>query len=131
MSAEREDRSLGELFADLARETSTLVRQELRLAGTEISQRATGVSKEIVILVGGGVLMHAAFLTLVAAIVLGLGDLGMPWWLAALIVAVVLAGVGYALVGQARAAIKRADIVPRHTMENLKEDAEWAKEQIR
>ncbi|MBV9280670.1 MAG: phage holin family protein, partial [Chloroflexi bacterium] len=39
----REDRSLGELFAELSRETTTLVRQEVELAKTEMTQKATRV----------------------------------------------------------------------------------------
>jgi len=130
MAQGRDDRSLGDLFAELAHETSTLVRQELRQAGTEMGQRASGVGKDVGLFAVGAVVTHAAFLALVAAIIIGLSDLGLPWWLAALIVAIVLAGAGYALIGRARTAIKRADILPRHTMDNLKEDQEWAKEQI-
>lgn len=130
MAEGRDDRSLGELFADLARETSTLVRQELRQAGTEVGQRAAGIGKDIGVLVAGGVVLHAAFLTLVAAIIVGLADLGLDWWLAALIVALVLGALGYAVIARAQSAIKQADILPRHTIDNLKEDQEWAKEQI-
>ncbi len=130
MAEGRDDRSLGELFADLARETSTLVRQELRQAGTEVSQRAAGIGKDLGLLVAGGVVLHAAFLTLVAAIIVGLADLGLDWWLAALVVALVLAAVGYAVIARARSAIKQADILPGQTINNLKEDQEWAKEQI-
>jgi hypothetical protein len=130
MAAGKDDRSLGELFADLARDTGTLVRQELRQAGTEIGQRATSVGKDVGQLVAGGVLAHAALLTLIMAIVAGLVDAGLDWWLAALIVAVVLAAIAYAVIERARRAIKQADLLPRHTMDNLKEDQEWAKEQI-
>lgn len=130
MAERREDRSLGELFADLASETSTLVRQELRLAATETSQRVTSAGKDVGVLVAGGVLIHVAFLALVAAIILALGELGLPWWLSALIVALVLAGVGAALVGRARTALKRADILPRHAINTMREDQEWAKEQV-
>ncbi len=130
MAEGRDDRSLGELFGDLARETSTLVRQELRLAGTEMGQRATAVGKEVGVLVGGAVLVHSAFLVLVAAIILGLGDLGLPWWLAALIVGLVLAGIGAALVGRAQSAIKRADILPHHAIDTIREDQQWVKEQV-
>ncbi|MDQ3654697.1 MAG: phage holin family protein [Chloroflexota bacterium] len=130
MAAGRDDRSLGELFAELAHETSTLVRQELRQAGTEIGQRATGIGKDVGLLAAGAVIVHAAFLALVTAIILGLIDLGLDWWLATLIVALVLAGIGYAVISRARSAIKHADILPHHTMDNLKEDQEWAKEQI-
>lgn len=131
MSEGRDDRSLGELFAELARETGTLVRQELRLAGTEVSQRVTGVGKDVGLLTVGAVVIHAGFLAVVAAIILGLGDLGLSWWLAALIVGLVLAVIGYALVGRARSTIQRADILPRHTMDSVREDQEWMKEQIR
>jgi len=130
MTEGRDDRSLGELFADLAHETSTLVRQELRQAGTEIGQRASGVGKDVAQLAVGAVVAHAAFLALVAAIIIGLADLGLPWWLAALVVALLLGIAGYAVIGRARKAITQADILPRHTIDNLKEDQEWAKEQI-
>src|SRR5690606_14015823 len=120
----------GDLFAELASEIGVLIRQELRQAGTEVGQRASGVGKDVGVLVAGAVVIHAALLAVVAAAIIGLADLGLSWWLAALIVGIVLAGLGYALVQRARSAIQRADILPRHTMENLREDQEWAKDQI-
>jgi hypothetical protein len=131
MAAGQDNRSLGELFADLARETSTLVRQELRQAGTEIGQRASGVGKDVGLLAVGAAVGYAAFLALIAAVIAGLADIGLDWWLAALIVALVLGVLAYAAIARARAAITQADLLPRHAMENLKEDQEWAKEQIR
>ena len=131
MAAGQDNRSLGELFADLARETSTLVRQELRQAGTEIGQRASGVGKDVGLLAVGAAVGYAAFLALIAAVIAGLADIGLDWWLAALLVALVLGVLAYAAIARARAAITQADLLPRHAMENLKEDQEWAKEQIR
>lgn len=130
MAQGKDDRSLGELFSELANETSTLVRQEMRLAGEEVRQRVTDVGKDIGIAVAGGVLLHTSFLVIVAAIILGLGELGLPWWLSALIVAIVLGIVGFALVKRAMSAIKNADVIPQRTIQHLKEDQEWAKEQI-
>lgn len=130
MAERRDDRSLGELFAELASEIGTLVRQELRQAGTEMSQRATSAGKDVGALVAGTVVIHAGLLALVAAAIVGLADLGLPSWLAALIVGLVLAGVGYAVVQRARSAIQQADILPHRTMDNLREDQEWAKDQI-
>ncbi len=130
MSDRSDDRSLGELFADLAQETSLLVRQEMRLAGEEIGERTGRVGRDIGLALVGGLLLHASLLTLIGAMVLILADLGLDWWLAALIVAVVVGLGGYALVKRAGAAIKRADILPRRTIEQLKEDQEWVKEQI-
>lgn len=130
MAEGRDDRSLGELFAELASEIGTLVRQELRQAGTEVSQRATSAGKDVGALVAGAVVIHAGLLALVAAAIVGLADLGLSWWLSALIVGLLLAGIGYALIQKARSAIQQADILPRHTIANLREDQEWAKEQI-
>lgn len=130
MAEGRDDRSLGDLFADLASQTGTLMRQELRQAGTEMGQRVSGAGKDLTVLVVGAVVIHAGFLAVVAAIILGLDDLGLPAWAAALIVGLVLAGVGYAVIGRARSALQRADILPRQTMNNLREDQEWMKEQV-
>lgn len=125
-----DNRSLGELFTELAQETSTLVRQELRLAGEEVSLRTTQAGKDIGVGVAGGVILFVSFQVLVATAVIALADAGLDWWLAALIVATVLALVGAALVRRAVAAIKRAEILPRRTMAHLKEDQAWVKEQI-
>jgi len=52
MSGGGADRSFGELFAALARETITPVPQELHQTSTELGQRATGVSTELAVLAG-------------------------------------------------------------------------------
>ncbi len=123
------ERSLGDLFADLAQDTSTLVQQEIQLAKNELGQAVAEVGKNIGMLVAGGVLLLAAALALIATLILALGALGMPSWLAALIVTVVFVGVGLALVARGKTALKNADLLPRQTIETLKEDQEWIKEQ--
>ncbi len=130
MAAGNDDRSIGELFSELAQETSTLVRQEMRLAGEEVSLRTTRAGKDIGIGVAGGVFLFVSFQVIVLAAIIALADAGLDWWLAALIVAAVLAVVGFALLRQAVSAIKRRGILPRRTIEHLKEDQEWVKEQI-
>ncbi len=129
MAQGRDDRSLSELFAELARETSTLVRQEVQLARDEVSQQVARVGRNVGALVAGGAVVYAGFLAIIAAVILLLGDLGLPWWLAALLVGVVVAGVGAALVARAITALKQTDLVPRQTVETLREDQEWVKEQ--
>jgi len=130
MQERRDERSLGELFAELAKETGTLVRQEVELARVELGQKASRLGRDIAALAVGGAVAYAGVLALVAAAILALGEAGLPWWLSALIVGIVVAGVGYALVARARTALKAADLAPRQTVETLKEDREWAKEQI-
>ncbi len=131
MREQQDQRSLGELFGDLARDTGTLVRQEVELAKVEVTQKATRVGKDIGFLVAGGAVAYAGFLALVAAIAIGLGQLGVPWWLATLLVALVVGGVGGFLVMQGLNALKRETIVPERTVQTLKEEVEWAKVQTK
>jgi hypothetical protein len=81
----RDERPLGELFADLAREIGDLMRQELTLARTEMTQKATRVGRNIGTLAVGGAVVYAGFLALVAAAILVLAAIGVPWWLSALV----------------------------------------------
>ncbi len=126
----RDDRSLGELFAELAQETSTLVRQEVNLAKVEMSQKASRAGRHVRVLAAGGAVAYAGLLVILAAVIV-LVDNVMPLWLSALLVGVVVAVVGYLLVRRALEALKREDFAPRETMETLKEDQQWAKDQTR
>jgi len=129
MQERKDERSLGELFADLTQDMGLLVRQEVHLATTEVTQKAVGAGKHLGLLVAGGAIVYAGFLALLATIIIGLGQLGLPWWIAALIVGVVVTAVGAVLIQQARTALMHTDLMPRQTVETLKEDAEWAKTQ--
>jgi len=66
----------------------------------------------------------------IAAIIMLLAKV-MPGWGAALLVGVVIAIVGWLLIGKAMTALQQADLTPRETVETLKEDATWMKEQIK
>lgn len=130
MQERRDDRSLGDLFAELAQETGTLVRQEVALARVELTQKASVLGRDVAFLAVGGAVAYAGFLAIMAAAIIALAKAGLPWWLSALLVGLVVAGVGYAFVARARTALQHADLAPRQTVETLKEDREWAKEQI-
>lgn len=130
MLQSKEDKSLGELFTELAQETRTLVRQEVQLAKVELTQKASTFGKSAVALVVAGTLGFVGFQALVAAAILALGQF-MAWWLAALLVGGALAAVAGVLLMRGLAAIKSEGLAPRQTVETLKEDAQWAKEQMR
>jgi hypothetical protein len=130
MQETRDDRSLGELLGDLAQQTATLARQEVELAKTEMTEKASRVGRNLGFLAIGGAVAYAGFLAILAALIVALAANGVPWWLAALLVGVVVAGVGYVLVQKGLAALKREELAPRQTIETLKEDKDWAKEQI-
>lgn len=124
-----EDRPLGELFSDLVTETTTLVRNEVALAKVEITQKATKVGRNIGSLVVGGAIAYAALLALGAATIMLL-SMAMPGWVAALIVGLIVAGVAWLLISKAVTELKRTELTPQETVESLKEDAQWIKDQI-
>ncbi len=129
MQQSRDDnRSLGELFSELAQETSTLVRQEVNLAKVEMSYKASRAGKQVGVLAAGGAVAYAGLLAILAALITLLDNV-MPLWLSALLVGIVVAVVGYLLVRRALDALKREDFAPRETIETLKEDQRWAKDQ--
>jgi hypothetical protein len=130
MQQSRDDRSLGELFSELAQETSTLVRQEVNLAKTEMSQKASTAGKHLGVLAAGGALAYAGLLAILAGVIALLNDV-MPLWASALLVGIVVAIVGYLLIRKGLDALKRDDFAPRETIETLKEDQQWAKEQTK
>lgn len=125
----KEERSLGDLFSELAAETSTLVRQEVALAQTEITQKATKVGKNVGFLAVGGAIGYAALLCILAAAVIGLAHF-VPAWAAALIVGAIVGIVAFLLISSGLKALKETELTPRQTVETLKEDAEWLKRQV-
>ena len=126
----RDDRSLGELFSELAQETTTLVRHEVNLAKAEMGEKASRAGKHVGFLAAGGAVAYAGLLAILAGVIILLNAV-MPLWLAALVVGVVVAIAGYLLVRKGLDALRREDFTPRQTMETLKEDQQWAKDQTR
>jgi hypothetical protein len=125
MAERADDRSIGELFAELSRETTALIRKEVELATTEMSAKARQAGVQAGVVAAGGALVHAGLLVLLAAIVIGLAQLGVAPWLSALIVAVAVMAGGYALVSQGLAKMRTTNLAPTQTMESLKETATW------
>lgn len=125
-----ENKPLGDLFSELAGEMSELVRKEVALAKLEVGQKARHIGKNVGYLVVGGAVAYAAMLAIIAGIVMLLDGV-MPNWVAAIVVGVVVGIVGWLLIGKARAALQATDITPQQTVETLKEDAAWVKQQIK
>jgi hypothetical protein len=125
MTSPPDNRSLGELMAELSRETGLLVRKEVELATTELTAKARETGAHVSVAAAGGALVHAGILVLLAAIVIALWQLGLQPWLAALIVALATMAAGYALMNAGISHLRRMPLTPRHTIESLKENAKW------
>ncbi len=129
MQRSKEERSLGELFSELSHETQDLLRQEIDLAKTELSQKALRTIKDFAFLAMGMAAAYTAFLTLVATIIMALGT-ALAWWLSALIVTLVLGGISYSLIQKGVHDLRREDFAPRRTIETLKEEKRWVKNRL-
>lgn len=125
-----DDRSLGELFTDLSRKTTMLVRQEIELAKTEMTEKITEAGKNIGFLVIGGAVLYTGLIFILAALAILLADY-MSDWLAALIVGLIVAVIGVVLVQRGRTALKQTTLAPEKTIETLKEDKEWVQQQVK
>jgi hypothetical protein len=121
------ERTLGEMFAELSRETRTLVQQEIQLAKTELGEKASAMGKGAGFIIGGGLIAYGGLLAIIASVVLGLVALGMPAWLGALVGGVIVAGAGYLLIKSGLAAFTPTAVKPTQTIETLKENAQWIK----
>jgi xanthine/uracil permease len=134
MQAVREERSIGQLLKELRDETTTLLRQEVDLAKTEMSEKASRVGTNLGSLAMGGGVAFLGALALLAAVVYGLTSLlnqfmsvGVAIWLAPLIVGLVLAAIGYSLVKKALATLRQESLTPTRTTQTLQENKEWLK----
>jgi len=125
----KEERSIGELFSELAGETSTLIRQEVALAQVEITQKASKAGKNVGYLAVGGFVGYAGLLAIIAGVILAMANF-MPAWLAAIIVGAIIGVVSYVLVSSALTELRNMDVTPTETVETIKEDAKWLKNQV-
>ena len=125
----RNDKSLGELFAELSQDTATLIHKEVELARVELTTRASRMGRHAAYIAVGGAVAYAGLLAIVAALVIILHAIGLTWWAAAAIIGIVVALIGYMFVQRGISALQRESLTPTETIKTLKEDAAWAKGQ--
>ncbi len=122
--------SVGELVGKVTTDLSTLMRQEFALAKAELTEEAKKASKGAASLGAAGYLGYLAsiFASLTLMFLL---DLFLPIWAAALIVTALYGLIAFVLFSQGKKQMKTVDPTPRQTVETLKEDVQWAKDQTR
>ncbi|WP_239014436.1 phage holin family protein [Archangium violaceum] len=118
------ERAFGSLVSEFFDQAKRLIRAEITLAKTELSQEATKFKSGGVMVGVGGVLLligGIAFMLTACALL----DLVLPFWAAALIVTVAFLAIG---AGVALAGIKSMKKLhaPTKTIQTLKEDGQWA-----
>jgi uncharacterized membrane protein YqjE len=131
MQDDLRDRPIGELLRELSNQTTTLVKQELELAKAEMREKGKRAGVGLGLWGASGVVALLALGALTAFFILVLDEV-MPDWLAALIVAAVYGAIAGVLYLQGRERVEEAGSpVPEQTVETVKEDVQWAKDQTR
>jgi len=120
---------VGALISGLIKDIQDLVRGEIKLATTELKEDASAAGKGIGFLVAGGLigLIALVFVALAASALL---DKWMQTWIAVGIVAVALAVIAAILAMSGKSKLSASNMKPEQTIDSLKEDKEWAKQQI-
>jgi len=125
------ERPIGEVASALTRDLSLLIGQELELAKAEMRQKGRIALPGVGMMGAAGVVGLLAAGALTAFVILLL-SLFLDEWLAALLTALALAGVAAALALAGKERVEEVGSpLPEQTIETMKEDAEWMKEQAR
>lgn len=135
----QEYRPLTELFRELRDETTDLVRNEVKLARIEISEKVARVGRNSAYAAAGGVIATAALVILMFAATAGVyvalveaADMDnlTAGWLAPLIVGGVGAVVGYALMHKGVDTIASEGVIPERTADSLRQDRDWLERKV-
>jgi membrane protein len=120
---------MAELVKQLSEQTTRLVHQEVELAKAELTVKGKRAGIGAGMFGGAGVFGFYALGALTAAGILALAT-AVTGWLAALIVAAVLAVIAGVLALQGKSKVQQAvPPVPEQATESVKEDVQWAKTQ--
>lgn len=124
--------SITDLLKELRDESMTLVRQEVALAKTEMSEKVSRVGRNLGYLAAGGLVAVVGAIFLLTALVAGvqailvaIGLEEVAGWLAPLLVGATIGLIGYGLIQKALTTLKHESLVPEKTVQTLKEDKEW------
>lgn len=129
---------VGPLLLALVSESVKLIRQEIELARTEVGEKLALLQRYAVSLALGGILLLAALFFLLSALDHGFRVLlesvvaaRVAVWLAPLLLALVLGGIGWLMVAGARRMLRAEGLTLSHTAASLRESTQWIKERVR
>jgi uncharacterized membrane protein YqjE len=128
-NAESNGRSFAGILKDIGGSIQELIRGEVKLARMEMADSARRLGSSSKMLIGGGLLAIYAIGFILLAALFAL-EIVVPAWAAALMLGVLLCvGAGVAIsIGRQR--LKQVH-APHKTMQSMKDDFQWIKEQAR
>lgn len=126
-----QDRPLGELVQDLSRQTSTLIRQEMRLAQAELTEKGRHAGKGAGMFGGAGLVALYGVGALIAAAILGLATVLEPWIAAAAIGAGLLLVAGILALTGKKELEEAGPPKPEQAIDSVQRDIETVKARAR
>jgi len=125
-----EERSFSEVVQAILGNVQEIVRSEVRLAKAEIGEEAVKAKSSAALLGAGTITAIYAIFFLLLMAVYAL-SLVMPNWAAALTVGAILAGLAALLLTAGVGRYKKVHLNAERTVETIKENVEWAKQQAK
>lgn len=133
-----ETRTIGALIRELFEEARDLFKQEVTLAKTEASEKASILGRNVAFIAAGGLVAFAGALFILGALSVLLGwalqnaglSPGNAAWLGPAIIGLVVAITGYVLIQKGLKTLKDGSLKPDRTIQSFKEDKQWTQQQL-
>jgi len=123
-------RSIADVLQDILANVQTIIRSEVRLAKTEVTEEATKAARAAGVMAGGAVAALFTVWLLLLTILFALATV-MPMWGAALLLFALMAVVTVLLLMAGKKRFKAVHATPEKTIETMKENVEWVKSQTK
>lgn len=130
--------SIPGLLRELRDETTTLFRQEVALAKTELKENISRTGSHALNIAIGGLVAYAGAIVLliglghlIGAILMRFGlEENVATWLAPTLVGVVVAIIGWAMLSKAKSALAHDSLTPRQTIDSLQTNKRWVEDKV-
>jgi xanthine/uracil permease len=130
--------SIPTLLRELRDETSTLMRQEVALAKTEMKENVSRMGSHATHIAIGGFVAYAGIIVLLIGIGHLLGallvragfDEQVAQWLAPTVVGLIVAIIGWVMLAKAKNAMTHDDLAPKQTIDSLRDNKQWAQSKL-
>lgn len=133
-----QNRTFADLIKELRDETTLLIKQEVALAKTEVSEKVSLVMRNVLYIALGGSIAFAGLIFLILAVNYGsqvlLLKMGLSadiaMWLAPLIIGIIVCAIGYGFIQKAISTLSHSSLALEKTADSLKEDKQWIENKV-
>lgn len=132
------EHNIVDLLRQLRDDTTTLVREELALAKTELSEKLSFTSRNVGYLAAGALIATSALLLVLMSLSYLIAEFfmregmnpGMSAFLGFLIVAILVGIVSWIMISKALDRLGHGSVKPDRTVQSLREDKQWAQRKM-